>query len=246
MFKASKRNQLLGTAIIALALSVTPASAASKKLKAKKGDLKLRIAKIHTEEVAIDPSLMTDLKYSNPAPQLKLFGFMEDITELEMAFDKVVNLGKKMWALVEENRPVVNVSLDSANALPFGVQNAFDLEGWRAPYARAYRKTYENFYGVTVIDYTYQVMFTYGGSMDGVGRYIANAQIIPSNLRVMWGYTFNAKAKVQVVTNAGSRANPVAAIQLAQVWSIDTAINHEENTNTFYMSGAGEFKDMNP
>ncbi|MGK5088008.1 hypothetical protein WDW86_10660 [Bdellovibrionota bacterium FG-2] len=147
---------------------------------------------------------------------------------------------------VENNKPVVNVNLDSASALPLGVQSAYDLDGWKAPFAKAYRTTYDNFYGVTVIDYTYQVMYTYGGSQDGVGRYIANAQIVPSNLRVMWGYTFDAKAKVQAITNSGTKTNPVASMQLAQHWSIDTAITHEENTNTFYMTGDGEFKDMNP
>ncbi len=250
MFKTSKRNRLLGalgmTFILALTLSASPALAAKRKIKItnKKGDMNLRIGKIKTVEVAIDPSLMTDLRYANTPP--RLYGFIEDLTGLDLALDQIINMGKKIWTLVEANRPVVNLNFDSANAFPLGVQDANDLEGWKTPFARAYRTTYENLYGVTVVDYTYQVMYTYGGTLNGFGRYIANAQIVPANLHVSWGYTFNASAKVQIVTNSGTKDNPVASMQLSQHWGLDTAISHEENTNTFYMTGAGEFKDLNP
>jgi len=33
-----------------------------------------------------------------------------DLNETAILFDQLVNLGKKVWALVENNRPVVNVS----------------------------------------------------------------------------------------------------------------------------------------
>jgi hypothetical protein len=179
------------------------------------------------------------LPLDNAAPSL------DPIDQVDIIIDKIINIGKKVWAVVETGRPVVNVQTYTANALPKGLKCWTDLSGWNAPRSKAYRVQYENAYGMTVVDFTYRVVFTAGGSLDGKGKYVTNATIMPANLDVSWGFTFNATAEVPSVFNTGSKEQPVAGMQLLIKWSVDTVMSHLEKTETFYISGNNTMRHLN-
>jgi hypothetical protein len=169
---------------------------------------------------------------------------LEGLNEADMILDKVINMGKKIWAIIEANKPVVNVQTDSANALPEGSKSWLNLQGWQAPVARVYRVNYTNVYGMNVVDFSYRVQFTAGGSVGGKGRYLAQVSVMPANLDVAWGYQFNMTASVPTVTNAGTTADPVGAANVVVTWKIDTVMKHSEESQSYYVQGDGKFLDL--
>lgn len=166
------------------------------------------------------------------------------IDQIGVTIDKIVNLGQKVWNIIELGRPVVNVNSYTANALPAGVQCWSDLTGWQIPQSKVYRVQYENGFGMNVVDFAYRVTFTAGGSLNGQGKYITNATIMPANMNVSWGFNFNASAEVPSVFNTGTKESPVAGMQLLMKWNIKTVMNDVQQAETFYVGGDNTLKHM--
>lgn len=170
---------------------------------------------------------------------------LDPIDQAGIILDKIVNLGNKAWALLEKGRPVVNVRAYTANALPAGLNCWTDLTGWKVPQSKVYRVVYENLYGVDVVDFAYRVSFTAGGALNGQGKYITNASIIPADMGVAWGFKFDADAEVPSVFNTGTKEAPVAGMQMLLKWKIQTVVKHVEGSDSFYVGGDNTMKRLN-
>jgi hypothetical protein len=168
-----------------------------------------------------------------------------DLGGAVVILDQVVNLGQKMWKLVEENKPVVDwKEPPRATALPKGLENWTQLQGWQNPQARVYRVAFKNLYGVEVVNFKYRVSFTPGGNLKGKGGYLANVSVVPAELSVAWGYKFNASAEVAEVLNAGTQEAPVAGLEVLVRWQVDTVLKHDRGTGAFFVRGDGGYKDL--
>jgi hypothetical protein len=178
--------------------------------------------------------------FDNTIPGISL----DPLDQANIILDKIVNLGKKVWALVETGRPVVNITTYTANALPAGLQCWSDLSGWQIPQSKVYRVQYENAYGMNVVDFAYRVTFTAGGNLNGHGKFLTNATIAPANLNVSWGFNLTANAEVPSVFNMGTKEDPVAGMQMLMKWNIKTVMNHVEQAETFYVGGDNTMKHM--
>lgn len=162
----------------------------------------------------------------------------------EIAIDEVINLGEKVWDIVKEGAPVVTTEINRASALPAGVDCWMELSGWQTPKSQLYRVTYQNLYGMTVVDFKFRVIFSYGADVNGKGRYIANATIMPADLHVTWGYNFNAQVHIPLVFNAGTKEAPIAGMQLEVKWNISTPLNYKEKSEVFYITGDGQLQKL--
>jgi hypothetical protein len=160
--------------------------------------------------------------------------------DFDISLDQIINIGKKIWEVIVANKPVVDVQTSTANALPKGIQCWDQLENWQFPKAQSYRIVYKNLMGVEVVRFTFRVIFTYGGQFNGTGHYITNATIIPAEVRVVWGYTFNAKVNVAKVVNLGSRRNPKAGLEMSMDWVVKNPLIEDRKVSTFFLSGTGE------
>jgi hypothetical protein len=167
-----------------------------------------------------------------------------DLDNISVIIDKIINIGKKIWSLVEAGKPVFNVKTDVAHALPAGIQCWYDLESWQAPQSKSWRITYENKLGGKVVEFVYRVSYIAGGQYKGQGHYITQATISPAEIYVAWGYKFNVEGSVPSVFNMGSRENPIAGMQMNIKWSVDTSLNHHEVQEQFFVNGLGEFQKM--
>ncbi len=157
----------------------------------------------------------------------------------------IINIGKQIWAIVEANKPVSNITTNQATAVPKGVTDWTSLAGWQAPQSHTYQTSIKNTYGITVIQFSYRVMFTPGGTFRGKGHYLANVTVDPANVYVAWGYTFNAQVTIPSITNAGTTASPTAAAEILVKWDIDTILNHIEQSASYYARGDGTFQTLN-
>ncbi len=154
--------------------------------------------------------------------------------------DQIMNLGVRIWSIVEDGKPVVNTTAQTANALPKGLSCWADLQGWRVPTTKLYQIAYTNGFGMEVVKFVFRLTFTHGGNLSGMGQYITNATMMPAELNVGWGYTFNAQGAVPSVFNAGSVEAPLAGMQMVITWKVDTVLKHMEKSETFYLQGDGQ------
>ncbi len=157
-----------------------------------------------------------------------------------IGWDEIVNIGMKIWELIKENKPVIHTEIPVAHAMPKGLACWSDLERWHAPKTQSYEVLYKNKFGMEVVKFRFRLQFTHGGSHAGMGRYIANATIMPAQIDVLWGYTFNAKLDVAQAVNLGTKADPIAGLEMNLHWNVKTWLKESENSVHFFITGNGD------
>jgi hypothetical protein len=163
--------------------------------------------------------------------------FAEETMRSNVSIDTIINLGKKAWDVIKANRPVANVNVSFANALPKGVSNAADLTGFSDIQNHSIRIWGTNPYGFTVYDVTLTAIHQYGGSFDGKGQYLSTVAIVPSHVRVLWGYTVNYSVETVSTTNLGTKSDPISSIALNAKFKVETVINKTEMNTVYQFRG---------
>lgn len=160
--------------------------------------------------------------------------------------DSIVNLGEKIWKIIKDNAPVVNVKVQYASALPEGIKNWTQMGGWSRPKGTIYELTAKNAYGMQVIKLRYQVLRTSGGSYKGTGKYLTAVTVEPLLIEAAWGYHFSLDANVpdSSIVNVGTSEAPVAAMTPQLGWVIATAIKQSQGKSIYYLQGDGVFQEV--
>lgn len=156
-----------------------------------------------------------------------------------------ITVGQKLWDVIRNNQPVINVKTQSVSVLPDVSPAWTEMETWRGPMAKSYTIAAKNLYGATVISHTYTVAFHYGGSLNGRGQFLANATIIPTNVDVSWGFTLNSQVNVGQPLNTGTRANPVPGVDLGLEWSMSSILKKTQGIDQFHVRGDGTSTHVN-
>ncbi|MDE2314504.1 MAG: hypothetical protein KGL04_10085 [Elusimicrobia bacterium] len=174
-----------------------------------------------------------------PAPKILSSDAIPELSD-------IINLGLKIWSIIEKNKPVVDITTQYASALPKDLSQWSDLQGWHAPAGNVYRLTANNLYGARVIDVTFEVLRSYGGNYNGMGRYLTEATIEPLKVNVDWGYKFSLAANIpdSGIINVGTSKNPIAGMTLEASWRIDTALKTSAGRAVYYLQGDGLLRSM--
>ncbi len=170
--------------------------------------------------------------------------FLNEMDTVSLVLDRVVNLGKKVWALIEEGKPVVNLKTDVATALPYGAKCWQDLQTWSAPIAKTYSVVFKNLYGMEVVKFSYRVIFVSGGSVNGKGAYIGYAAIEPADVYVAWGFNLKADSSTPTIYNMGSKEAPVAGMNLQVNYQINTILQSFKYSRSYFINGLGAFQAL--
>ncbi|MBI2789732.1 MAG: hypothetical protein HYX59_13720 [Elusimicrobia bacterium] len=160
--------------------------------------------------------------------------------------DSIVNLGEKIWKIVKDNAPVVNVKVQYASALPEGIKTWTQMGGWSRPKGTIYELTAKNAYGMRVIKLRYQVLRTAGGSYKGTGKYLTAVTVEPLLVEAAWGYRLNVDANVpdSTIVNVGTSEAPIAAMSPQLGWTIATALKESQGKSIYYLEGNGAFQEV--
>jgi hypothetical protein len=162
-----------------------------------------------------------------------------------VVLDQIINIGRKIWKIVDENKPVVDIRTQYAAAVPEGITHWSQLSGWDTPAGTIYGFTARNAYGSTMVDVRYQVLRTTGGGYKGKGHYLTGVTVEPLTVAVGWGYRFSMTAEVPSVTNADKTGrNPTAGMMLTVKWRIQTPIKDHQGTGVYYVRGDGLFVEV--
>lgn len=157
----------------------------------------------------------------------------------ELDLDTIINIGTKIWAIIEKNKPVVNIKNQYATALPDGTRTWSQLEQWGMPRGRIYRLLAKNGYGMQTVKIDYMVMCTSGGRYKGKGRYLTACTIEPLEVTALWGYNVDVTAEVpdSSIVNVGTSEDPVAAMLITVKWKIATTIKEHNGKAVYYARG---------
>lgn len=183
----------------------------------------------YVEEVATPDSVVARFQHQDAR--------QTNAGEEAVIIEQVINLGQKVWKIIEKNKPVVNVKYSYANALPKGVRSAEELESFSPVQFRSYRMHGKNGFGATVYDLTYTLVHRYGGAYQGRGKYLDSVSVVPHKLNVLWGYTVNFGVDNVSTVNAGDRNAPVASALLEMNFKVSTVIKSSEFHGVYEFRG---------
>lgn len=159
--------------------------------------------------------------------------------------DHILLIGGKIWKFIVANRAEAEVAEATADALPAGAKSPDQLQSWKTPQVRTFHVVYTNLVGLSVVDFEYRIQYTYGGRIAGrKGHYLANVQVQPGTLRVLWGFRFDFEGGAMKALNVGTSADPVAAIEMLARWKVSNPINTLGDSASFFIKGDGSFEPL--
>jgi hypothetical protein len=94
------------------------------------------------------------------------------------------------------------------------------------------------------VDFSFRLLYTYGGNVEGKGRYLAHVTAVPLNVSVFWGYVFNSEIQIPNIVNVGSHENPVAGMEVLLKWQVKSILKHTEGSKSFFVQGDGKFFNL--
>lgn len=158
----------------------------------------------------------------------------------------LIALGEDIYRLVTHGKPSVTTKYDPISVVPKidgKPADPMETEEWKGPTKRSFALFYKNKLGMKVIDFKFDIIWSYGGKYNGKGAYITAAQIIPA-ASAKFGFDFTATMKVGGVQNAGKRDNPIAVATLVLEHSVSNILNARSMSHIFVIDGLGRFKRL--
>jgi len=167
------------------------------------------------------------------------------LNQAEIIVDKIINIGTKIWNVLEKGKPVANYQkMAKASAVPQNITAWQQLEGWKNPQSKYYEILYKNVYGVEVAKLVYKIIYLTGGSFKGQGKYIGYVSVEPQEFKTAYLYTFNVQAAVESVYNKGTSQNPLAGMIININWTISTILKKETQSYSYHIDGLGNFSAL--
>lgn len=170
--------------------------------------------------------------------------------EIIMVVDQLIALGKKIYQIINDGRPVVNTNFrDPLSVLPRveGTDSDiafYEMENWSAPKEKSFKVAFKNFFGMEVISFVYSISFQHSGSYQGTGKYLTGVVLTASKVSVDWGFEFNASTRVISIANIGSKANPLASTTLALEYRAKGLFNDISMTHKYFLQGDGKVSQI--
>lgn len=168
---------------------------------------------------------------------------VEIVDEAGKVVDGIINIGKKIWEIIVSGQPVMNLNLEnSANALPRGVSCWDELSNWKAPSVKSYSQSFKNYFGIEVIRFDFDVVYTHSGNLNGKGQYLTNVQVHPRNVYVGWGFGLDATVDIPSLVNLGSVDQPIAGMQVDVKWRASSPLAEFRQGISVFVQGDGQAK----
>ncbi len=200
----------------------------------KKNRFKIEQAALQREAIE------ADLGVGGPFDQV-----IGQLNQVEIIVDKIINIGTKIWNVLEKGKPVANYQkMAKASAVPQNITAWQQLEGWKNPQSKYYEITYKNLYNVEVAKLVYKIIYLTNGSYKGQGKYIGYVSVEPQEFKTAYLYTFNVQAAVESVYNKGTSTNPLAGMIININWTVSTILKKETQSYSYHIDGLGNFSAL--
>lgn len=162
----------------------------------------------------------------------------------------MVALGEAIYELVKKGKPTNVTEYAPISVVPRDpttkeIADIFDMEGFSMPVEKNYVAKVKNGVGNEVVNFSYKVLYSYGGSYNGTGKYLTNVIIVPGAVKTTYGWDFNATMKLSGMMNHGTKADPVAGVMVTVKYQMNSWSAAYERNDTIHVTGRGEIKNMN-
>lgn len=170
--------------------------------------------------------------------------------EIVMIVDQLIALGRQIWPIIEAGRPVVNTNFAPAiSVLPRTDESPdnvamYLMDSWAAPRQQSYLVEYKNGFGSAVISFTYTVSYQYNGQYEGKGRYLTGLDVAASQIRVSWGFSFDANSSLVNISNRGTRDEPIASATVRISYKAQSFLSNIQSTESFHVTGDGQLQQV--
>lgn len=168
----------------------------------------------------------------------------------------VVALGEAIYTLVEKGRPKITTEYAPISILPRDPTNTetdpakkyavdpFDMEGFSFPVEKIITSKIKSPFGSEVVTFQYKILYSYGGSYNGRGKYLTGINIIPLKVTAGWGWVLNSSMKFSGMMNHGTRENPIVGAIITVKYNMTNLTRGVERNDTIYITGDGKMKAM--
>lgn len=158
----------------------------------------------------------------------------------------IVALGESIYTLVQKGKPSNTTEFAPISVVPKDpitkeIADPFDMENCSFPVEKKFATTMKTG-GAEVVRFEYMVIYTYGCSYNGAGKYIQNAIVQPVTVKTSYGWDFNATMKLSGIMNHGTKADPVVGAMLTIKYSMNSWRTAFERNDTVHITGKGELK----
>lgn len=160
----------------------------------------------------------------------------------------VVSLGEAIYELVTKGKPKNQTEYAPISVVPrepgtTDYVDPFELEGFSMPVEKVYVTSIKGMTGKEMVRFEYAVMYAYGGSWNGAGKYLTGVIITPKHVKTLFGYDFSAWMKLSGLMNHGTKADPVAGAMLTIKYQINNMVSALEKNDTIHITGRGEIRN---
>jgi len=135
----------------------------------------------------------------------------------------IIAIGKAVWEIVKDGKPVVDYKTDWAGAVPQGVSWS-SLEGFKDARWGPFQWEFENVF-TTTVKFHWYFAWSCKGSYNGHGAFIMNAGASVEEIYAAWGFTVGVTCTVDSnPVNYGSKVDPIAGLAVEVTLSVSTVL----------------------
>lgn len=185
--------------------------------------------------------------YQEPAPTRTFDDRVQTTGKVVQTLRDVVALGEELYNLVQKGKPSNTTEYAPISVLPKAAVNGVEvqwdeLENFSMPIEKKYTTVIKDGNGKEAVRFEYMIIFSYGGSYNGAGKYLAGIEIIPISVKTTYGWDFNATMKLGGIMNNGTKADPVAGANITIKYQMKSWRTTFERNDLIYITGHGEIK----
>jgi len=167
----------------------------------------LLLTSVHVTTPAGEPVVYT--RDAIEQPRTKEAG---DVVPQNIDIATIVTIGKTVWEIIKDGKPVVNYNDDWAGAVPEGV-SWNQLEGFKDYRWGPFGWDFSNIVGMNNVKFSWNFIWSCKGSYNGHGAFIMNAGASIIEIYAAWGYTVDVSVTVdKTPINYGTKVDPVAGL----------------------------------
>jgi len=172
-----------------------------------------------------DDLLLTNVKLT--VPQGAPVEYKRDapvVPPKDIDISTIIQIGKAVWEIIKEGKPVVDYKTDWAGAIPKGLQWN-ELEGFTDYKWGPFEWDFNNVVGMTNVKFHWNFAWSCKGSYNGHGAFIMNAGAAVVEIYAAWGYTVDVTCTVDSnPVNYGTKVDPIAGLAVEVTLNVKSVL----------------------
>lgn len=162
-------------------------------------------------------------------------------------FGDLVATGEKIYELANKGRPKITTNHAPINVVPKDpmtkeIVDPWDLEGASMPVERNFQAKLNDKKGKQAVAFNFKVVYSYGASLNGAGKYLTNVMVVPVSINAKHGWELTSTMSLTGIMNHGTKADPVVGAMINVKYTMNSMFSAYERNDTIHITGNGQLK----